>query len=216
MKSIVKVFGFAALAFAATSCSAPEGKEATAGEAKEVTTTTQAEDVKTFEINTSASKMNWVGTKPAGEHSGFLNLSEGNLMVSEGKIQSGTFVLDMVSITCTDLQGEDKTNLEGHLKNNDFFEVEKFPTGEFAITEVKELAGEGTTHQITGNLTLKGITKSVTFAANVEVTDSGVKATAPQFLIDRTEWEILYKSSKVGDMAINDKMGVSLQVEAKL
>lgn len=215
MKSIVKAFGFAALAFAATSCGAPEGKETKASDAKEVVET-NTQDVKTFEISTSTSKMNWVGTKPAGEHSGFLSLKEGNLMVSEGTIQAGTFVLDMGSITCTDLEGEKKDNLEGHLKNGDFFEVEKFPTGEFQITEVKAVAGEGTSHEITGNLTLKGITKSVTFAANVEISDSGVKATAPQFLIDRTEWKILYKSSKLGDMAINDKMGISLELEAKL
>ena len=122
----------------------------------------------------------------------------------------------MVSIEVTDLEGEKKGKLEGHLKTGDFFEVDKYPTASLEITEVKAVEGqEGATHNITGNLTMKDQTKSVTLPAMVSYKDGVLEAKTPDFKIDRTEWGIVYKSSKVGDMAINDEMGINISLMAK-
>ena len=195
---------------------APEGQKVEAEEAKNAPNV-QGQAM-TYQVNTDQSMVNWTGSKPTGQHTGTLKLSSGVIGVKDGNIVSGDFVFDMNSIKNTDLPAEKQGDLEGHLKTGDFFEVEKFPTGSFQITNVKAAAGEaGATHEITGNLTLKGITKSVTLPANVKMNDTMVSAATPAFTIDRTEWDINFKSTAIGtlkDQAINDEIGLVLQIVA--
>ena len=204
---------FVALSIFAASCASPEGKEVKTETAQKVEQT--AETAKAVKVALADSKINWEGAKPTGTHVGFLNLSSGELMFEEKNLVGGKFTLDMTSITTTDLEGEKKTDLEGHLKNQDFFEVEKFPTGNFEITKVEEAKTETSTHKITGNLTLKGITKSIEVPAKVKFENGAFVAKTPKFTIDRTEWNIVYKSSKVGDMAINDKMSLQINIQTE-
>ena len=82
----------------------------------------------TKKINTEKSTINWVGKKVTGEHSGTVNLKEGNLIFKDGKVAGGNFTVDMTSISTTDLSGDWKTKLDGHLKADDFFGTEKNPT----------------------------------------------------------------------------------------
>ncbi len=167
-------------------------------------------------VDTEGSTIDWVGTKPAGQHVGIMKIKNGTLNLEGDQLVGGKFTLDMVSIEVTDLEGEEKGKLEGHLKTGDFFEVDKYPTASFEITAVKAIEGqESATHNITGNLTMKDQTKSVTLPAMVSYQDGVLKATTPDFKIDRTEWGIVYKSSKVGDMAINDEMGIKISLMAK-
>jgi len=202
-----------ALSIFAASCTTPEGKEVKTETAKKVEQTVAT--AKVVKIALADSKINWEGAKPTGKHVGFLNLSSGELKFEEKNLIGGKFTLDMTSITTTDLEGEKKAKLEGHLKNKDFFEVEKFPKGSFEITKVEAAKTETTTHKITGNLTLKGITKSVEIPANVKFENGMFLATTPQFTIDRTEWNIVYSSSKIGDMTINDKMSLQINIQTE-
>jgi len=134
----------------------------------------------------------------------------------------------MNSITVQDLTDPEwNGKLTGHLKSADFFEVESHPQANFEITEVKSLESASIdptkengeivpTHAITGNLTMKGITKSITFNAKVDKSDKMIMAESNMFFIDRTEWNIQYKSKKISakfkDDFINDEMGIKLKI----
>lgn len=208
--------GFLALSttFFIVACTSTPGEKVEAKEEQEVQEV--AVTAATLNVDTESSLIDWVGTKPTGQHAGNMKIKDGQLMLEGDQLVGGKFTLDMTSITVTDLEGEKKEDLEGHLKEGDFFEVEKFPTATFEITEVKALEGNPeATHNITGNLTMRDQTKSVTIPAKVNYQDGVLKATTPSFKIDRTEWGIVYKSSKVGDMAINDEMGIKISLTAK-
>jgi polyisoprenoid-binding protein YceI len=213
MKNIL----FLALAFLVAACGgSPEGQAVEAQDAVEIAETTPAA-VSTLIVNTDASVINWVGAKiVGGEHQGTLKLADGKLDVQDGKLVGGNFTIDMASMENTDLPEDKKAKLVGHLSTGDFFEVETYPKATFVITGVTEAAGEnGATHNITGNLTMKDITKSVTLPANVSMANGGVQATTPQFTIDRTQWNVKYGSTALGvlkDEAIDDKIGLSIKL----
>lgn len=214
MKSLKTGLLALSTAFFMVACSSTPGEKVDAQEAQEVQET--APTAASLAVNTEASTIDWVGSKPTGQHSGIMKIKDGELKLEGDQLVGGKFTLDMVSIEVTDLEGEEKGKLEGHLKTGDFFEVEKFPTALFEITKVEAVEGqENATHNITGNLTMKDQTKSVTLPAKVSYQDGTLKAETPQFKIDRTEWGIVYKSSKVGDMAINDNMGIQINLTAQ-
>ena len=217
--SINAIFAAFSMVLLLASCAdAPEGQKVEANEAVATETAEMASDAMTYVIDTETSQINWVGSKPGGEHMGTVQLASGGLMVKDENLTSGNFVLDMNSITDTDLEGEKKAKLEGHLKTGDFFEVEKFPTATFEITSVKATTETpDATHHITGNLTMKGTTKSVTLPAKVEMTEKGLMASTPKFTINRTEWGVNFKSGILGvakDEAIHDEIGLQIQLAA--
>lgn len=170
-------------------------------------------------------KVMWEGSKPTGTHKGTIGITGGELFVSNGAVTSGSFTLDMNSITVTDLEGEEKANLEAHLKGtaekgaDDFFNVTKFPTGKFEITGVEASTVAGANANIKGNLTLRDKTNEITFPANVTISDSTVTVTASKFNIDRTKWGVNYGSKNIfkdlGDKFINDEIALELQFSAK-
>lgn len=174
-------------------------------------------------IDLENSVVNWKGTKPAGAHTGTIKFSDGEALVTDGKLQGGKFVLDMNSITVTDLKaGDRKEDLEAHLKGtgdkaaeDHFFNVAKYPKGSFEITKVEEVNGKYT---ITGNLTLKDITKPVTVPASIVQDDSSITLTSDAFTINRTEWNINYASKSVFD-DLKDKFiddNIELTVAVKI
>src|SRR5690606_31572102 len=114
-----------------------------------------------LKVDTKASTINWEAKKVVGGHVGTINIKEGTVKIDGNKLTGGDFVIDMPSLNCTD-----SPRLNGHLKNADFFDVEKFPTASFSITKVIQNANEAV---ISGKLTIKGITKDITFPANVNV-----------------------------------------------
>jgi polyisoprenoid-binding protein YceI len=151
---------------------------------------------KKLKVNTAASTLGWIGTKPSGKHNGTIGISEGALSVKKNQITGGNFILDMTKIVDTDMEGKGKEGLEGHLKSPDFFDVAKFPTASFEIASISPIGDQkpllaGATHQVVGNLTMKGITKSISFPAVLAVSKKAVSATS-NFNIDRTEWGINY------------------------
>lgn len=181
----------AVAAFVLASCAGnPEGKKA---ETKDSVAITQTEVVgNTLNVDTAASKVVWTGTKVTGKHTGTVSIKSGTLNVDNGKLVGGNVVLDMNTISSTDLEGEFKGKLDGHLKSEDFFAVASHPEATFTITEVKP----GATDQdlnISGNLVIKGVSKNITFDAKiVESTEETVKATA-NFNITRADWGVNYE-----------------------
>src|SRR5688572_2758365 len=176
---------------------------------------------KTLKVNTGASKVVWNGKKIAGEHTGNINIANGNLLVAKNKLVGGTFDIDMNSITVTDITDpEYNGKLVGHLKNDDFFSVDKFPKASFKITSLAPIKGAkpGTNnYNVTGDLTIKGITKPVTFPANIKV--EGNKATAQGVAtVDRSKYDVKYASKSffesIGDKAIEDNFTLNFNVVA--
>ncbi|NUM50765.1 MAG: YceI family protein [Flavobacteriales bacterium] len=171
-----------------------------------------------FKADTKTSKMEWVGKKVTGQHNGEINVKNGELTLKKGNIVKGNFTIDMQSIVTLDLQGEWKEKLEGHLKSADFFDVEKHNTASFTITGSEAKADEkGNTHVIKGNLTIKGITKPLSFPAKVTVKDSKLVAIA-DIIINRTDYDIKYGSGKffegLGDKMIYDDFEIKLNFGA--
>jgi polyisoprenoid-binding protein YceI len=124
--------------------------------------------------------------------------------LNNGKIESGKFTIDMNSITVLDLKaGDGKEDLEGHLKGlgkeedaDHFFNTKKFPEGSFEITAVNTVDAQTT---VEGNLTLKGITKPVKFPATITLDGNKMTLSTESFKINRTEWNINYKSKSIFD-----------------
>jgi polyisoprenoid-binding protein YceI len=165
----------------------------------------------TFKVDTAASIVTWVGKKLAGKHNGTFKISEGSLDVKGGNIVSGGFTININSMKAIDASPEDNGKLAGHLLSPDFFDAAKYPTAKFVITSVapysapadtsKKVLLQGATHNITGNLTMKDQTKSVTFPAVVTMANGMVSANT-LFTFDRTNWGMSYGADK----SLKDKM----------
>lgn len=164
-------------------------------------------------IDTKESVVTWKGAMQIGSnsHTGYVYISKGELRFEKGQLAGGTVEVDMSTIE-DEKHGRDN-NLIDHLKDPDFFDVKKFPFSTIAITKVEPINGEG--KKITGNLTIKGITHPVTFPAKMEVKDGIVKANG-KLVIDRTKWNVRYKSKKFYDLLADQTMSDSIEFHIKI
>lgn len=217
MRTLIKFsFVFMMLALV-TSCGNDKTKAAKAEEAKPEAAPT----VTAKEYTVSEGTVTWVGSKITGdEHSGTIAIKSGVLAAEGSNLKSGNFVLDIATLTNTDMAGsEGQGKLEGHLKSPDFFDVEKFPTASFAVTSVSAVDTDEANCAITGNLTLKGVTKNVTFNALVVAkADGTLTAISDKFAINRNDWGMQYGSGiagAVGDNVINDNVTLQVNLTAK-
>lgn len=160
------------------------------------------------EVNVKESRVNWKGYKVTGQHEGTINLKSGTLTFDGDKLTGGTFVMDMTSINTTDLEGESKGKLDGHLKSADFFGIEKFPTATMTFINV---SGSNGNYKVKANLSIKETTKVVEFSMNVK--DNTATANVE---IDRTEYDIKYGSSSffdgLKDKAIYDNFDLNVSL----
>lgn len=195
-----KLAMMAAVAVLAASCNMEKAEEATTGEAQEVEAVVEATNV----ALDSGSVVAWRGFKSyvTSEHVGTIGVQEGTFAVLEGKVVGGSITIDMNAIVNTDLEDEGKNAyLVGHLKSQDFFFVDSFATSVFEIVEVKDAAAEGTNSVVVGNLTLRGVTNSIEFPANIAVSEGSVSFDAPTFSIDRTKWGVKFHDSEDATIA---------------
>ena len=164
----------------------------------------------TKKINVATSAIEWVGKKVTGQHNGTVNFKEGSLIFKGKALKGGSFVVDMNSLTATDLQGEYKDKLDGHLKDDDFFGTAKFATSTLVIKKTASKAKN--VYAVTADLTIKGITNPITF----DLTVNGKTATT-SFNIDRTKYDIKYGSKSffdsIGDKAINDEFELKVTLK---
>lgn len=174
----------------------------------------------TWNVNTAKSNITWNAKKVGGEHTGTVKIAKGALNVDSNKITGGNFIMDMTSITDTDITNEGmNAKLTNHLKSEDFFSVEKNPTSTFTITKAEPIAkakAGAPNYSITGDLTIKGITNSITFPATVKMEGNSAEATA-KFDIDRTKWDIKYRAAIIGtaaDKIIDDNFTIDLKIVA--
>ncbi|MGB0523042.1 MAG: YceI family protein [Flammeovirgaceae bacterium] len=168
-----------------------------------------------YVVDASKSAVKWVGEKVTGKHEGGISVKSGALEVKNGQLKGGEFLIDMTSITCTDLQGEWAGKLVGHLHSDDFFSTEKFPISTLKITKAK--AKGDNNYEVTADLTIKGITKPVTFTTSFEEAGNAVNAKAT-IKVNRTEYDIKYGSASffdnLADKAISDEFTITVDLTA--
>ena len=164
----------------------------------------------TKKVDTAKSTINWTGKKVTGQHEGTINIKDGALVFKGKKLVGGTFNVDMNSIVVTDLKaGQGKEKLEGHLKADDFFGTDKFATASLVFKKIA--AKTSKIYTVTADLTIKGITKPVTFdlATTANSASANVK-------IDRTKYDIKYGSGSffdnLGDKTINDEFELKVKL----
>lgn len=206
MKKVMLSIAAAAL-FLASCVGNPEGEKAATTDAVE----TVAADGAALDVDVTNSGITWTGNKVSGSHTGTINLQSGSLLVADGKLTGGQFIIDMSSLQNKDLTDpEYKGKLEGHLKADDFFAVDKYPTSKFDITEVKDL-GNGKA-SISGNLTIRETTKNITFDANVTESTAEKVVAQADFNINRKDWGVAYEGQK--DDLISDEINFKINLQA--
>jgi len=157
-------------------------------------------------VDIEKSTLTWKGHKVVGSHEGTINLKEGKLIFEKDKLKGGSFTVDMTTISSTDMSGKGKERLDGHLKSQDFFDVENHFESTLVFKKIKETS-KGV-YSIEADLTIKGIKKSITFTMEVK----GNTATAA-VKIDRTQYDIKYRSASIfpdlADKAIKDEFDIN-------
>ena len=177
-----------------------------------------------FTVNVAESTIEWKGFKPTGTHNGTISIDNGVFKTNEGKLQSGTFLIDMNTITVTDLEpGDGKEDLEAHLKGtvegkeDHFFDVKNFPSAAFEITSTESLAAGKT--RLSGNLDIKGQKHNVSFPVTITNNGDQITIESEPFTIDRTKWNVNYGSKTIfeglGDKFINDDIEIKINIKAK-
>lgn len=165
----------------------------------------------TYTVDTERSTIEWTAKKVGGGHTGTIKIADGILVYSGKALKSGNFQMNMSSIT------SDNAKVTTHLKSDDFFSAEKNPISKFEITKVTATGADRV--NITGNLSIKGFTHSITFPATVKQQKGVVVAVANGIRVDRTKYEIKFRSKTffgdIGDKAIDDEFELSINLTAK-
>lgn len=166
-----------------------------------------------YNANPQNTLIEWTGSKPTGkQHIGTIMLQSGEFSINNGKIDSGTFVINMSTIK--DYDGSER--LEGHLKSDDFFDVAKYPTAKFEVTGFNEVEGK---MMLSGNLTLKEKTNNISFPVTLSEKDGIFTITSEKFTIDRSKWDVRYGSKSffddLGDKLISNDIEFKIVVNAK-
>ena len=238
MKIIKHSALYLSLALALAACGGNSGQEAETGEAQEVV---EIQEAASYSIQPAESQVLWNGRKPGGEHHGTIAVQDGAIQLKDDKVVGGTILMDLTQIDVQDLEGEDEQKLAGHLKSPDFFYVEKYPKAKFVITSVEEYQGgetiesaetedienngefdnfvlENPTHKVTGNLSLRDTTLSITIPAKIDVQENKVVAQS-RFTIDRSKWNVNFMDendleARAKDKFIYNKVNVGFDVVA--
>ena len=239
MKAVKSTLILFTLSLAVLACG-PKGKTVDTRDAQAVAS---SENGTTLTVNTTNSQITWIGSKPAGKHNGTISIKSGELTLNNDALTAGKFIINIKSLKNLDMAGSESAGkLEGHLMSADFFDAANFPEASFEITEVKsfvsseleadneefetenapaklsEFMVENPTHFISGNLTMRGTTKNITFPAHVEVNNGVVKALA-NFNIDRTAWGLMYGDEasvvdKAKDKFVYNTVNIGIELEA--
>jgi polyisoprenoid-binding protein YceI len=208
---------------------APKSDEAMVTPAKEEAKMSKGE---TYRADVNASKIEWIGTKVSGYHTGSVKIKSGELTVANGQVTAGKFVLDMTSIQAEGpdrVSADNNAKLTGHLQSPDFFDTQKFPEATFNITSVKPYTGAVTeaddprqeklnqykvpnpNYMVSGNLTVLGIEKNIEFPALITINENSAEARA-KFNLDRKEWGMKF-TGKPDDL-VRDEFNVGIYLKA--
>ncbi|RAJ10575.1 polyisoprenoid-binding protein YceI [Chitinophaga skermanii] len=179
-----------------------------------------------YKLDTASSVLTWIGTKSTGGHSGEFDITSGNIYVQDSTITGGQFIINVGSLKNVDLakDADMRSQLETELRGPNFFDVAKFPSAKFDIISVQPYKSEpgadtillqNATHIVKGNLTIKNVTKSMSFPVRITLTADAVLAQA-NFNMDRTLWGMTYRADKsLQDKLINSQVNITFSITAK-
>lgn len=219
-KNILKLTMLSFITILAVSCKGNKENNTETTEAQEKMESTT--EVVSYMADSESSQIEWEAGKLTGNHTGYLHISKGYVDLNESnEIEGGEFVIDMSTITVTDLEGDGKANLEAHLKGTvegkegDFFNINEYPTGNFVVTGMEVVDGKTL---MKGNLTVKEISKNIQFPVNMSLDGDTMILQSETFTIDRTEWDVNFRSKSVfpnvGELVIFDEVEISIYLEA--
>lgn len=226
MKILRNFFTLAAMSAALVACNEAPEADVDAKDA-EVVNVEETEQTATYAVSTEGDEIHWIGFKTYADrvHNGAVQVSDGQFKVENGELVGGNFTIDLTSITNEDLPEEgdyNKDRLIGHLQSEDFFHTEEHPNAKFEITKVEQApAGneKGASHMVSGNLTMRGNTKNITIPANVEMNGDQMSFTTPEFVIDRTQWEVEALSTSIEGLAkeqlVDNNIKLKVDLEAQ-
>ncbi|GAB3341045.1 YceI family protein [Larkinella ripae] len=170
----------------------------------------------TYAVDTEQSTLIWNAKKVGGEHTGNIKLTKGEFVFDGKKLTAGNFTADMTTIT----ENKGSERVVTHLKNDDFFAVDKNPTATFKITKLAPISGAAAgqpNYNVTGDLMIKGTTKPITFPAVVKQDGENVEAVA-KLTVNRLEYDIKYRAALIGtaaDKIIEDTFSLDLKLVGK-
>lgn len=219
------VLAIAALSMAACGGGGSEQEAVEASDAVEVQEAAASNEYALAEGST----LNWRGFKTYVDwaHNGVVNVVDGQLKSNGNELVGGSFTIDMNSIKALDMAPDHPKygDLIGHLKGDDFFNVDSFPKATFEITSASALEDESSeaTHTISGNLTIRGVSKNISFPAAVMMHDGMVHLKADTFTIDRTDWNVMFNSESwldgiteaTKEKLIDHNIEISFDIKAK-
>ncbi|MFN3021108.1 YceI family protein [Chryseobacterium sp. TY3] len=215
MKKNLFFSGLAALAITLTVISCGKDKPVTS-ENNEVLTTKKGQ---VYVVDTMNSKIEWKGFKvfktDNTSHFGSIKFENGEVTINDNKLESGKFVVALNTLTNSDIKdAEESAKLNGHLKSADFFDVEKFPTASYEITKVSEAPAGGDYNTVLeGNLTIKGITKPMSFNANVKIGEGELQIATEPKDISRNEFGIKFQIPAANGL-IKDEINIQMLMKA--
>lgn len=203
-----------------TACSeAPKGDDAS------ITNEQQAANAtgQSFVVDTTDSRVHFNGRGVGKNHPGTFRLSSGSVAVANNTVTGGDFTININSMELEQKGDMFQNKLHPHLMSGDFFDASKFGTAKFVITKVEPYEKndsdtsivDGANFRVSGNLTLKDVTKNVTFPAKIDLDNNELKAKA-NFDIDRRQWQMNYGSDKtLGDKFISETVNIELDLKAR-
>lgn len=162
------------------------------------------------------SDIRWKGYKTlkaeSQSHFGTVKLKSGSVAFTGNELTGGSFVIDMNTIDAEDMNGSPKLKkiLETHLKNDDFFDTEKFPVASFQIKSVKKTSDKNYPFNVTGVLTIKGINKTISFPVKVENSAAGTTITSAKFSFNRKHFGLKYNVFE--DMLISNDVEMNVKL----
>lgn len=186
------VLSLAVIGLALTSCS--DGTQVEASDAANVNLIENAKTITYGNVDES-SKLDWGASHLGGAapRFGIISLKSAEFLVNDNLLTNANVEIDMSTLR-VDNFGEDtasQNQLTGHLVSADFFDVPNHPTSSFELTGIESIEGDFNS-TLTGNLTIMNISKSISFKANVDVSDNEVSMKSEKFILDRTDWELVY------------------------
>jgi polyisoprenoid-binding protein YceI len=205
--------------FVIVSCdNAPQGDTTVITDEKQVASAAG----ETFAVDTTNSRIRFVGYGVGKNHPGTFHLSSGQVVVANNTVTGGEFNINIRSLDLEQKESMFQNKLKPHLLSGDFFDADNFSSARFEITNVQTYQPnsndtsivEGANFTVSGNFTLRNTTKNISFPANIELDGSTLKAVG-NFDIDRTQWQINYGNDKtLGDKFISEKVNIELDLRA--
>ena len=198
----------------------PEGDNATITEKQEAA----KQSGMVFTVDSTDSKIKFIGHGVGKKHPGHFRLQSGNVSVNDNRITGGDFIINIRSLELEEKGDMFQQKLRPHLLSGDFFDADKFGIAKFEITSVEPYQKdkdkdtsivEGANFNVSGNLTIKGETRNITFPARIDLDNDALKAKA-DFVIDRTQWKMNYGNDKtLGDKFISEKVNIKMDLVAR-